>query len=87
MLPVAFRLYRPLRAAVAVAEVLAAVALGALAWWCWHRGVIVTAQDGVQISRINGAWWAGAVAAATLAGIALLDALRQGMRAASRLGL
>jgi hypothetical protein len=61
----------------ALGEVLAAVVLGALAWWCWHRGVVVTVQKGVRLSRIEGAWWAGATGVATLAGILLLDALRR----------
>lgn len=67
----------PLRAVAALADVLVAVVLGGLAWWCWQRGVIMSVQEGVQVSRIVGAWWAGATAAATLAGILLLDALRQ----------
>jgi len=81
-----FRLSRPGRAVAAFADTFAALALTGLAWWCWHRGVIVTVQDGVPTSRINGAWWAVAVAAATLAGVALLDALRQALGAAARLG-
>ena len=71
----------------AVADALAAIALGGLAWWCWHRGVIVTVQDGVPLSRIDGMWWAVATGVATLAGITLLDALRQGVLAVSRPGL
>ncbi|MGH3902775.1 MAG: hypothetical protein ACRDTE_01025 [Pseudonocardiaceae bacterium] len=67
----------PLRAVAALADVLVAVVLGGLAWWCWQRGVIMSVHEGVQVSRIEGAWWAGATAAATLAGILLLDALRQ----------
>lgn len=71
---------------VAAADVLAALALGGLAWWCWHRGVIVTVQDGTPVSRIDGTWWATATAVATGAGLSLLDALRQGTLAASRPG-
>ncbi|MGH4024865.1 MAG: hypothetical protein ACRDRV_09795 [Pseudonocardiaceae bacterium] len=82
-----FRLHRPGRAAAAFADALAAVALGGLAWWCWHRGVIMTAQGDVPVSRIDGVWWAAATGVATLAGIALLDALRQGVLAASPPGL
>ncbi|MDQ3762252.1 MAG: hypothetical protein M3460_11360 [Actinomycetota bacterium] len=68
---------RPLRAAAAVAEVLAAIVLGGLAWWCWHRGVIVTVRRGIELSRIEGRWWALATSMATLAGILLLDAGRR----------
>jgi hypothetical protein len=59
------------------AEVVAVVGLAALAWWCWHRGVIVTMRRGVAMSRIEGGWWAGATAAATLAGILLVDMVRR----------
>jgi TRAP-type C4-dicarboxylate transport system permease small subunit len=65
------------RAAAVAAEVLVAIALGGLAWWCWHHGVTVTVRRGVALSRIEGRWWAAAIAAATLAGILLLDAGRQ----------
>lgn len=65
---------------VAVAEALAVIVLAGLAWWCWHRGVIVTVRQGVQLSRIDGRWWAAATGAATLAGILVLDALRRAVR-------
>lgn len=76
-----FRRDRPLRVSAALAELLAAVLLAALAWWLWHRGVTVTVQRGVALRRIEGPWWAGATAAATLAGMGLLDAARQVIRA------
>jgi TRAP-type C4-dicarboxylate transport system permease small subunit len=60
-----------------VAEVVAVVVLATLAWWCWHRGVIVTMRRGVAMSRIEGGWWASATAAATLAGILLVDMVRR----------
>lgn len=63
----------------AVAEVLAVVVLAWLAWWCWHRGVIIAEHNGVTLRRIEGRWWAAATGAATLAGILMLDALRQVM--------
>lgn len=69
------------RALVAVTEVLAVIVLAWLAWWCWHRGVIVTVRDGVALRRIEGRWWAAATGAATLAGVLVLDALRQGVLA------
>lgn len=81
MRPAPFRLYHPLRALAALAELLAAVLLAGLAWWLWHRGVVVTGQRGVTLHRIEGPWWAGATAVATLAGIGLLDAARQLSRA------
>jgi hypothetical protein len=66
-----------LLALVAVAELLTAVVLAGLAWWCWHRGVNVTMRRGVALSRVEGSWWASAMGAATLAGILLLDAGRE----------
>ncbi|HEV7451274.1 MAG TPA: hypothetical protein VGO16_07780 [Pseudonocardiaceae bacterium] len=69
------------RALVAAGEVLAASVLAGLAWWCWHRGVIVTPSQGLQLSRIDGRWWATATGVATLAGILALDAGRQGVLA------
>lgn len=74
------RIHRPLRALAALAEVLAALGLAALAGWCWQRGVIRTVQEGVQVSRIEGAWWASAAGVATVAGILLIDAVRQSVR-------
>jgi hypothetical protein len=68
----------------AVAEVVAALLLVGLAWWCWHRGVIVTVRRGVAMNRIEGSWWATATAAVTLAGLLLLDAGRRLMSQTSR---
>ncbi|HET9256032.1 MAG TPA: hypothetical protein VFO16_12635 [Pseudonocardiaceae bacterium] len=68
----------PARRRVRVAaEAVAAVVLAGLAWWCWHRGVIVTVRRGVAMSRIEGVWWAGATGAVTLAGILLIDITRR----------
>ncbi len=72
---------RRARALVAAGEALAAIVLAGLAWWCWHRGVIVTVRQGLQLSRIDGRWWAAATGVATLAGILALDAGRQGVLA------
>ncbi|MGH3935228.1 MAG: hypothetical protein ACRDS1_09675 [Pseudonocardiaceae bacterium] len=69
------------RILVAMGEVLVAVGLAWLAWWCWRRGVIVTWYQGLPLHRIEGRWWAAATAAATLVGILLLDALRESARA------
>jgi hypothetical protein len=68
---------RPLRVAAAGVEVFAALVLAGLAWWCWHRGVLVTVRRGVAMNRIDGRWWAIATGVATLAGILLLDAGRR----------
>ncbi|MDQ4021924.1 MAG: hypothetical protein M3257_09965 [Actinomycetota bacterium] len=65
------------RVVVVVTELLAVIVLVWLAWWCWHRGMIVAVHHGVALRRIEGRWWAAATAAATLAGILMLDALRQ----------
>lgn len=59
---------------VVVVEVLAVVALGLLAHWCWQRGVIVMATERIPLDRVDGAWWGAATAAATLAGLLLLHA-------------
>lgn len=67
------------RVLIAVTEVLAVIMLAWLASWCWHRGVIVTVHHGVGLRRIEGRWWAAAAGSATLAGLLMLDALRQGM--------
>ncbi|HZA16527.1 MAG TPA: hypothetical protein VE645_06485 [Pseudonocardiaceae bacterium] len=67
------------RVLVAVTEVLGAVVLVWLTWWCWHRGVIIAEYNGVTLRRIEGRWWAAATGAATLAGILMLDALRRVM--------
>lgn len=59
---------------VAAAEVLAALMLAGLAWWCWQHGVHIMMRHGVALRRIEGSWWAGATGVATLAGILLLHA-------------
>jgi hypothetical protein len=74
---------RRARTLVAVAEVLTAIVLAGLVWWCWHRGVHVTMRRGVALSRVEGSWWVAATGAATLAGILLLDAGREAVLARS----
>jgi hypothetical protein len=69
---------------VAVAEVVVALLLVGLAWWCWHRGVIVTVRRGVAMNRIEGRWWAVATAQVTLAGLLLLDASWRALSESSR---
>jgi hypothetical protein len=63
--------------AVVVAEVVAALLLVGLAWWCWHRGVTVTVRRGVAMNRVEGRWWALATGEVTLAGLFLLNAARR----------
>jgi hypothetical protein len=69
------------RVAAAVGNLLGVVVLVGLAWWCWHRGISVTVRRGVELSRIEGRWWAAATGAATLAGILLLNAGREAIHA------
>lgn len=76
---------RRARTLVVFGQVLAALVLGGLAWWCWHRGVVpVTVRRGVALNRVEGRWWAAAIGAATLAAVLLLDAGRRIMVEASR---
>lgn len=79
-------LNRPLRAAVAVGEVVLAALVVWAAVWVWQQGVVtstVTRETGnggstrVEVSRYYGDWIAGAIALGTAAGILLLDAARQ----------
>jgi hypothetical protein len=68
-----------LLALAAAAEVLAAIVLTGLAWWCWQHGVHITMRHGVMghgvaLRRVEGRWWATATGVATLAGILLLHA-------------
>ncbi|MFR9731426.1 hypothetical protein ACL03H_19545 [Saccharopolyspora sp. MS10] len=75
-------LAQPWRAAVAAAEVVLVVALLAAAWWCWNRAQVrvdVPGATGLPMSstRWSGSWVALAVAAPTLGGLLLVDAVRQ----------
>ncbi|MDI2031210.1 hypothetical protein QFW96_21455 [Saccharopolyspora sp. TS4A08] len=76
------RLNQPWRAAVAGIELVAAVALGLLAWWAWGRGVVTIYLPGPHgavdvVTRSLGSWLSGSVIAATLGGLLLIDAVRQ----------
>lgn len=76
---------RRARTLVAVGQVIAALVLGGLAWWCWQRGIVLaTVRRGVTLNRIEGRWWLAATGAATLAALLLLDAERRMMVAVSR---
>ncbi|CCH35291.1 hypothetical protein ABZ816_11855 [Actinosynnema sp. NPDC047251] len=75
-------LHQPLRAAVAAGEVVLAVALVALAVWCWNRGVLrysypVENHAPLESTRYLGNWVGGALGLGTVAGVLLLDAVRQ----------
>jgi hypothetical protein len=67
------------KVATVAAEVVAALLLLGLAWWCWHRGVIVTVRRGIAMNRIEGSWWMAATGTVTIAGLLLLDAARRTM--------
>lgn len=75
-------LHRPMRALVALAEVLAAgfAVWGAL--WAWPQGFATIAtviSDGstLESQRVYGNWLAAAIAFGTVAAVLVLDALRQ----------
>ncbi|MEB3370316.1 hypothetical protein [Saccharopolyspora mangrovi] len=76
------RLNQPWRAAVAGIELGASVALVLLAWWAWSRGMVTIYLPGPRgavdvVTRSIGSWLTGSVIEATLAGLLLIDALRQ----------
>ncbi|MCT2585658.1 hypothetical protein [Actinophytocola gossypii] len=77
------RLHRPARAAVALAELLAAAGLVAAAvWWAWPNGfatIVTVARDGTELTseRTSGNWLAAAIGLGALAALLLVDAVRQ----------
>ncbi|GGM69851.1 hypothetical protein GCM10012275_45470 [Longimycelium tulufanense] len=78
------RLHQPWRAYVAVAELVLAALLVAAAVWAWRRGMVVVEfppfRDGEapqRVVRYLGQWLASGVGLGLLAGVALLDAIRQ----------
>ncbi|MEV6233024.1 hypothetical protein AB0L88_34690 [Saccharopolyspora shandongensis] len=75
-------LNQPWRAAVAGIELVVAVGLGLAAWWSWLQGTVTIYLPGPEgavdvVTRSIGSWLAAAVGAATLAGLLLLDGIRQ----------
>jgi hypothetical protein len=75
-------LNQPWRAAVAGIELVIAVALLVAAWWAWGRGTVTIYLPGPQgavdvVTRSIGSWLAAAVGAVTLAGLLVLDGIRQ----------
>ncbi|MCG8915458.1 hypothetical protein L6E12_06620 [Actinokineospora sp. PR83] len=73
--------HRPRRAIVAAVEVVAVAALVGLAFWLWSRGTVagtpIPDRPDLRFEEFDGPFVAGAVAAATLAGLVLVDAVRQ----------
>ena len=88
------RLNQPVRAVVAVVELLVAVGLVWLAFVMWpHSIAMITdrADDGTPLisSRYFGNWAAGAIGVGTVAALLLLDVIRQlvlGLRARPKRG-
>jgi hypothetical protein len=79
---------RPVRWLIAVAEVAAAVALAVLAVWAWRRATIPVELPDFDnpaiphtVSRMSGPWAGAAVAAAAVAGMLLVDAVRHAVLA------
>ncbi|MBB5154645.1 hypothetical protein [Saccharopolyspora phatthalungensis] len=79
-------LHQPWRAAVAGIELVVAVALVLAAWWAWRHGTVTIYLPGPHggvdvVTRSIGSWLSAAVGAVTLAGLLLLDVIRQLMLA------
>jgi hypothetical protein len=75
-------LHQPKRALIAVVEVVLVVLLAFAAQWCWQRGIQrfsypVDGRPPLVATRYHGNWIGGSIALATIAGILLLDAVRQ----------
>ncbi|GAA1280265.1 hypothetical protein [Saccharothrix xinjiangensis] len=76
------KLHQPKRALIAVGEVVLGVLLVLVAAWCWQRGVehhsySIPDREPLGATRYRGNWIGAAVALATVAGVLLLDAIRQ----------
>lgn len=74
--------HRPWRAAVAGIELVVVVALVVAGWWAWQQGTVAIHLPGPKgaidvVTRSVGSWQASAVAAMTLAGLLLIDVIRQ----------
>lgn len=79
-------LHRPRRALVAVGEVVLAALLVAAAAWCWERGVLrytypLPDHPPLESTRFKGNWIGAAAGLATIAGVLVLDAVRQAVLA------
>ncbi|MBB5910673.1 hypothetical protein [Actinoalloteichus hymeniacidonis] len=79
----AYRLHQPRRALLAAAELLLAIALAVLAVWLWRTGVVTdtlpapAGQEPREVSRYLGNRLALSAGSGCLAGVLLLDAIRQ----------
>lgn len=80
----AARLHRPIRAVVALVELAAVVALGVAAVWAWQRVTVpyeLPPSDNPAVPRTVDRWsgpWVGATfGLVALAGVLVLDAVRQ----------
>ena len=76
------RLHRPVRAAVAAAELVAAGLAVWGAFWAWPHGfatITTVVGDGTTLDsqRVFGNWLAGAIAFGTVAAVLVLDAVRE----------
>jgi len=76
------RLHRPVRAVVALVELLAAGAAVWAAFWAWPQGFatitsVVAGGTELVSERVYGNWLAAAIGFGTLAALLALDALRQ----------
>lgn len=86
--PVRAKLNQPKRAFVALAEVVVAAALIWLAFWLWPKGVVTIStvlEEGrppYVSHRYYGHWMALAIFSGTVAGVLLVDAVRQLLLAA-----
>jgi hypothetical protein len=75
-------LHQPKRALIAVGEVVLVVLLVPAAAWCWNRGVLhysypIPDHPPLESTRFKGNWIGASVGLITIAGVLLLDALRQ----------
>ncbi|MCS7482991.1 hypothetical protein ACFFQW_38595 [Umezawaea endophytica] len=75
-------LHQPRRGLIAVVEVVLVVLLAFAAHWCWQRGIQtfsypVEGRPPLVSTRYHGNWIGGSIVLATVAGILLLDAIRQ----------
>ncbi|WP_461123327.1 hypothetical protein [Saccharothrix stipae] len=80
--PDAPALHQPKRAFVAAGEVVLIALLVWAAVWCWNRGVVhysyaVPDQPPLESTRFKGNWIGTSVGLVTIAGVLLLDAVRQ----------
>jgi len=82
------RLNQPMRAMVGLVELVLAAATVLLGVWCWHHASIGfvypigSGQPPLSSTRLLGNWAGAAVGLCTVAGLLVLDALRQFLLAA-----